>query len=128
MASKNDEQPTRARLSIPWFGARKMARRLAAELEELRGQHVTVRDQLHKLTTMSRELIAEVERAREERDIASEQLEALGALSNLQLELRRREVEKEIAEQTVRLETQKSEAAAALDSMKRELKKAHEGI
>jgi Domain of unknown function (DUF4041)/T5orf172 domain len=128
MALKNDGQPARARLSIPWFGARKMARRLAAELEELRGQYATVRDQLHKLTTMSRELIAEVERAREERDIASEQLDALGALSNLQLELRRRELEKEIAEQTVRLETQKSEAAAALDSMKRELKKAHEGI
>lgn len=52
--------------SIPWFGARKMVRELLAEVHELRAQ----------------------------RDEARKHLEALGALSVLQLETRRVDLER----------------------------------
>lgn len=128
MTSTNGDEPPRQHLSIPWFGARKKARKLAIEVQELRAQHDTARDQLERFSALGRNLVAEVKELRAERDVAHEHLEALGALPILQLELRRRELEREIAEQAERLDSEKSEAAAALESMKQQLKKAQEGI
>ena len=128
MSSTSAGPPAPPHLSIPWFGARKMARALAVEAAELRTQNATLHDQLERFTALGQKLVGELKEVRAERDIAREQIETLGALPALQLELRRRELEKAVAEQAARLEREKIEAAAALEAMKRELKKAHEGI
>ena len=73
-------------------------------------------------------MVAELTEVRGERDIAREQIEALGALPNLQLEVRNRQLERQIAEQASRLDREKAEAIAALESMRRQVKKAHEGL
>ena len=61
-------------VSIPWFGARKTARKLAAEVQELRAQ-------LDRFTVLGHQLVAEIKEVRAERDLGRQQLEALGALS-----------------------------------------------
>lgn len=72
--------------TIPLFGARKMARALLAEVEALRAE----RDQLR------------------------EQFARLGVLSVLQLEAKRADLEREIAEQESRLQRERADAAEAL--------------
>ena len=125
----NGNQPRRAlQQSIPWFGVRKTARKLAAENQELRENYDASRGQLERFTTLAHQMVTELKEVRAERDIAREQLKALGALPALQLELRRRQLEKEIAEQAARLKNEKSEAAGALAAIKQQLKKAHEAI
>lgn len=87
-------------LSVPWFGARRKARELAAEVHQLRA----------------------------ERDEACRQLETLGALSILQLEAKRLELEKQIADQTIRIDRDRSQAAAALDAVRKQLEEARQAI
>src|SRR5262245_7685982 len=82
MESTKGEKPIRPLLSIPWFGARKVARALFTELQGVRAQ----------------------------RDEARKQLETLGVLSIAQLEDRRAELERQIAEQSERLAREKSES------------------
>ena len=94
------EQPIRLLPAIPWFGARKMARALFTELQEVRAQ----------------------------RDEARKQLETLGVLSIAQLEARRAELEREIAEQSQRLAREKSEATAASESARKLLEEARKTI
>jgi hypothetical protein len=86
--------------SIPWFGARRMARELAGEVQELRTHlHAT-----------------------------REQIERLGALPVLELEARRAKLEREIADQEARIARAWSEGAAALETLKRQLKEARQAI
>ena len=79
--------------NIPLFGARKMARALLAEVDSLGAQ----RDQL------------------------KEQLERLGAFTVLQLEARRADLEREIAEQAARLERERTDAVEALRATSKQL-------
>jgi hypothetical protein len=72
--------------SIPLFGARKMARALLAEVDSLRMQC----------------------------DQSKEQLARLGALSVLQLEAKRVDLEGEIAKQSARLQREREDAEATL--------------
>src|SRR5688500_4091204 len=125
MATATRSGPSAERISIPWFGARKAARKLAREVQELRAERDTTREQLERFSVMGRELVAEVKVLRAQRELALKQFEKIGALSVAQLEFRRLELEREIAAQAARLEQEKSEAAAALQSMKEQLKKAH---
>lgn len=76
--------------SVPWFGARKVARALMSEVQELRTKHDEMR----------------------------EQIDRLGALTVVQLESRRADLEREVAEQALRLERERSEAAAAVQALK----------
>jgi hypothetical protein len=100
MESTKNEQPIRPLPAIPWFGARKMARALFTELQEVCAQ----------------------------RDEARKQLETLGVLSMAQLEARRAELEREIAEQSERLARAKSAATAASESARRLLEEARKTI
>jgi hypothetical protein len=86
--------------SVPWFGARRIARKLAAEVEELRA----------------------------ERDAAREQIERLGALPVLQLEARRGELKRQIADQEARITRGWSEGVAALEALKRQIEEARQSI
>jgi hypothetical protein len=107
--------------SIPWFGARKMARKLAAERDEACRK-------LERISVMGHALVAEVKKLRAEREIALKQLQEIGALPVVQLEFRKLELEREIAEQAGILEGEKAEAAAALGTARKQLKEAHKSI
>ena len=86
--------------SIPWFGARKLARSLLEEVGDLR---------------------VEVDRTRVERDGLQAQLARLGGLTIVQLEARRAELESAIAEQALRLEQERETAAAEVKTLKARL-------
>jgi hypothetical protein len=86
--------------TIPVFGARKMARALLAEVEALQAQ----------------------------RDQAKEQLARLGALSVLQLEARRAELEREIADQEARLQRERTDAAEAVRAASAQLDEIRKSI
>lgn len=86
--------------TIPLFGARKMARALLAEVDSLGAQ----RDQLR------------------------EQLTRLGALSVLELEAKRADLEREIAEQAARLQRERADAAEALRATSAQLDEARKAI
>src|ERR1041385_8548043 len=114
--------------SIPWFGARKAAYKLAIENAKLRAEYEATRVQLDKLTPLAHRMVAELKEVRAERDIAREQVKSLGGLSTLELEFRNRQLQREIAEQTAQLDKEKGDAAAALAATRQELKKAHAAI
>lgn len=114
--------------SIPWFGARKTARKLATELDELRGLHEATRAQLDRLTLLAHQMVAELKDVRAERDTAREQIRSLGALTTFELETRSNQLTREIAEQAARLAKEKMDAADAVAAMKHDLKRAHAAI
>jgi hypothetical protein len=66
---------------------------------------------------MARALLAEVEALRAERVQLKDQFARLGALSVLQLEAKRAELEREIAEQASRLERERADAVEALRAL-----------
>jgi hypothetical protein len=86
--------------TIPWFGARKLARALLTEVQGLR----------------------------EQRDEMRNQIETLGILSVLQLEAKRASLERETAEQASRLEQERSAAAAAAQALRLQLDEARKSI
>jgi hypothetical protein len=86
--------------TIPLFGARKMARTLLGEVEALSAE----RDQLR------------------------EQLSKLGALSVLQLEAKRADLEREIAEQASRLQRERADAAEAVRALSATLDETRKAI
>jgi hypothetical protein len=90
----------RQSLSVPWFGARKMARDLLIETQQLRAQL----------------------------NAAYKQLERLGALPILQLEARRMELERELTEQQNRISAAWTQGAAALDDLKKQIFAAKQSI
>lgn len=79
--------------SVPWFGARKLARGLMAEAAALRF----------------------------ERDEVVGQLRRLGVLSVLGLEAKTRDLERQIAEQSVRLEAERSAGLKAIELLQEQL-------
>lgn len=89
-----------ANRSIPLFGARKMARSLLAEVDALKAQC----------------------------DQSREQLARLGALSLLELEAKRAELEQEIADQAGRLKRQRLEAEEELRSANAQLNETRQSI
>src|ERR1043166_1902404 len=111
------EQSTEAPLNIPWFGARKMARRLLAERD-------AARQQLNRISDMGRELVAQVKQLRAQRDIAVNRFKEIGALDHLQLEYRKQELETEIA----RIESEKEEAIAEVEATRQQVREAHKSI
>src|ERR1043166_8363086 len=85
---------------VPWLGARKMARVLLTQVEALRTQ----------------------------RDDALKKLEELGALSVLQLQAQRLDLEREIEQQRDRLIRERADAEAVLQSAKERLEVCQKAI
>jgi hypothetical protein len=77
---------------------------------------------------MGRELVAEVKELRDWREVATQQLEALGGLTLFQLEMRRRDLERQITLRAQQHETDRSNAQAALDRMQQQFDEAQRGI
>jgi len=92
--------PDRPDRTIPLFGARKFARTLLAEADTLNAQV----------------------------DNLTRQLARLGALSVLELEAKRADLERQIAEQSARLEQERADAAAALRATSTQLDEARKAI
>lgn len=128
MTTTQGDQPTKLRLSVPWFGARKMARQLMAEIQGLCVQRDALRSQLERVGVMASGLVAEIKTLRAERETTHQQLETLGALPVLQLEARKIELERLIADQTARFEREREDAANALAEMKQQLVEARRSI
>lgn len=70
---------------------------------------------------MARALLAEVDSLGAQRDQLKEQLESLGAFSVLQLEARRADLEREIANQATRLERERTDAVEAFRATSNQL-------
>ena len=98
-----------------------MARALLAELQQVRAEQDEARRLLETMAT-------ELQRLRLQRDEARKQLESLGAPSVLQLEARHAELEREITAQEARLSRERSEAAASLESVKKQLEESRQAI
>jgi hypothetical protein len=77
---------------------------------------------------MSQRLLTELKEARAELDGTRNQLAKLGALGHLQLEKRRRELEREVEDQKLRLQREQVEAMAALEGIRHEARRAQERI
>ncbi len=77
---------------------------------------------------MGTELVTEVKRLRAERGYVLQRFEEIGALPYAQLELKKLELEQEIADQIGRLESEKAETAATLESVRQQVKEAHKAI
>jgi hypothetical protein len=124
-------EETRGEQTIPWFGARRIARQLATELRDARSERDGARSQLKlkadELEATLQELrikAAELDEVRAQRDEAHKELESLGMLSPQQLEAKRAELEREINAKKVQL----SETAAVLASANAKLKEVRREI
>jgi hypothetical protein len=84
-----------------------MARQLITEVDQLRG---------------------EAQELRQQRDAMQDQLRRLGALTVLDLEAQRADLEREIAEQRAQLDQQRSDAEAAVSTLKAQLDDARKSI
>lgn len=87
-------------VSVPWFGARKLARTLLLEVAALRS----------------------------ERDELRAQFDRLGALTVIQLEAKAKELEADIAAQRARMEREREAEKTALDVLKKQLADARKAI
>lgn len=93
-------------LSISLWGARKMARRLAADLVQAHAQ----RDRLAEL---GKQLVEQISAARAERDFYYQQLESIGGLSALDLENRSKALRQQIDQQERELNNAEAELKQA---------------
>ncbi|MET3337292.1 starvation-inducible outer membrane lipoprotein [Bradyrhizobium japonicum] len=84
-------------ISVPFFGARKLARRLSAEVDDLQARLSAEEAKTQKLAEIGRSLVADAKAIQAERDQALAQLAELGGLSILELEKRKQETQTEIA-------------------------------
>jgi hypothetical protein len=108
MASNSDD--TSQPLSISLWGARKTARKLAADLTHVKAQ----RD---RFADLGRQLVQQIKTARDERDFYYQQLESIGGLSAFDLENRSRVLRQQIDQQErelTRVEAELKKARADL--------------
>lgn len=80
----------------------------------MKGDQATITIPLFGARRMARALLAEVEALKAERDQLKEQFAKLGVLSVLELEAKRADLAREIAEQASRLQRERADAAEAL--------------
>jgi len=128
MSPTEEANGSESDLRIPWFGVRRVAHRLAAQVRELREERDTKSGQLERLTAMGRELVTEVKTLRSQRATMLKQMEELGIYTVAELENMRQELENQISEQSIRLDRNKSQVAAELDEIRRRVKDAQAAI
>ena len=117
-----------AKQSVPWLGARKFARKLIVKSEEMRAQRDAARSQLGRISAMGRELVAEVKKLRAEQEALHKEFEIIGALPVAQLQTRKLALEKQIAEQTDRLNRERAEITAAWQALEKQVAEARQSI
>jgi hypothetical protein len=95
--------------------------KLATEANRLRVERDDAKNQLERIGAMGRDLVVEVKRLRAE-------LERLGALSILQLEAKRKQLDAEIRNQASLFAQQQAEVTNALDMERKKLDEARKAI
>ena len=100
-------------ITVPFFGARKLARQLSAEVEELRARLNAEEVKTQRLSEIAQTLVADAKAIEAERQQVLAQLGELGGLSFLELETRKRKAEAEIAELNALLAKTKTEVDCA---------------
>lgn len=98
---------------IPFFGARKLARQLSADVDELRAQLNAEEAKTQKLSEIARNLVADAKAIQAERDQALRQLDILGGLPLLELETRKRVAQTEVAELDALIASSREQIEAA---------------
>ncbi len=108
-------------ISIPWFGARRAARRLASEVQDLRSK-------LDRITQLGHQLVAETKSARADRDIALRQLERIGGLSHFDIERQGSLLKSEISHRIALLERERATVDADLEEARNKLREVRRDI
>ena len=99
--------------SIPRFGARKFAKHLLTEVEELKTRLATEEAKTQRLAEIARNLITDAKAIQAEHQHAVQQLSTLRALPIAELASRRQAAENEIAEINAQLSATRAELDAA---------------
>jgi hypothetical protein len=128
MSSTKAADASQSDLRLPWFGVRRVAHELAAQVQKLRAECDTKSGQLERLTTMGRELVSEVKNLRSQRATMLDQIDRLGIYTVVELEEKQRELQNQISEQAIRLDREKYQAASELDEVRRRMKQAQAAI
>lgn len=111
MSADNKSNPHNR--SVPFFSARKFARQLLAEISDLESRLAAEEAKTQRLSEIAHSLVADAKVIQAEHQQALKQLDALGGLTNLEMETRRRAVAAEIAELGAQLAAAKEEIDAA---------------
>src|SRR6476660_8171661 len=81
---------------IPVFGVRKFARQLLIEIDELRSEREVADAKTQRLSEIAHNLVADAKAIQTDHQQALKQLEALGGLSIVEMETRKRDLAAEI--------------------------------
>jgi hypothetical protein len=104
--------------AIPFFGARAFARQLASEVEKLKVERDTAQAKAQELTTIAQNLVADSKAIQAEHQKALRQLEAIGGLSIVEIDDRRRVLQTEVDALKAQLVQERSEIEVAQRSLK----------
>src|SRR4051812_28057718 len=99
--------PDNSVTSIPWFGARRVAKTLAVELAETQSKHSVARAQLAQLAATVNQLCTDLEDSQRAFERATAQLGEAGLLTRFQLQQEQESLARQITEQTARLERER---------------------
>ena len=115
-------------MSIPWFGARKVARALLTELQATRDEMNSERVQMARILELNERLVAALEDERAQNDFLVKRINELGALSCVELEAKRIQLESHIDQQRKRFEIENTKINEALQVAQNELDRVREQI
>src|SRR5713101_1540711 len=104
--------------AIPFFGARAFARQLALEVEKLKVERDTAQAKAQELTTIAQNLVADSKAIQAEHQKALRQLEAIGGLSIVEIDERRRVLQTEVDALKAQLVQERAEIEVAQRSLK----------
>lgn len=117
MADVADKKPNSLAVSIPLFGARKIARELAEENSGLRIERDEANSRLEKLSSMAQAIVSELKAVRQENQIFRKQIEEIGGLSVAELEMHRSQLQKEFEIFVSEIEQKKADAIRQWESV-----------
>jgi hypothetical protein len=104
--------------AIPFFGARAFARQLASEVEKLKVERDTAQAKVQELTTIAQNLVADSKAIQADRQKALRQLEAIGGLSVVEIDDRRRVLQIDVDALKAQLVQGRAEIEVAQRSLK----------
>jgi FtsZ-binding cell division protein ZapB len=104
--------------AIPFFGARAYARQLALEVEKLKVERDTAQAKAQELTTIAQNLVADSKAIQAEHQNALRQLKAIGGLSIVEIDDRRRLLQTEVDALKAQLVQERAEIEVAQRSLK----------
>jgi hypothetical protein len=122
--------PTAGTISraIPFFGARRFARQLATEVEQLTIERDRANAKTQEVTTIAQNLMAEAKAIQAKYQQTLTQLEALAGLSIAEIDARRRELQAEVDALSVQAVRERAEIEAAQQLLRAQTNEARRTI